>query len=199
MNPFLEKLTAIQAETESDLILVIRPEVMLMPLAVRIYDDPFFPFGKAIIQATRDLVVGYQFDFAAYLRLGAAGAIALERTLSLIAGERLAIIDGNFWDERFAIVSDETAFVSDALTISHSQLIETYCQRDDRSAFVYTDDLTGIPAGAGIIHDGVIQINQGATITPLRLIGDAVIYADSGHDFAQTIRQRLIALLGRDG
>jgi hypothetical protein len=199
MTTFLEKLDQIQSETQSDLILVLRPEVMLMPLSVRIYDDPFFPFGKAIIQATRDLVVGYQFDFASYLRLGAAGAIALERTLSLITTERLAIIDGNFYDERFMSISDETAFISDAVTISHSQLLKTYCSREDRSAFVYTNDLNDIPTGAGIIHGEKIQINNGDDLITLRLVGDDVIYADSGHEFTQTIRARLLALLRRDG
>lgn len=196
---FLDNLDRIQAETNSDLILTIRPEVMLMPLSVRIYDDPFFPFGKAIIQATRELVVGYQFDFPAYLRLGAAGAIALERTLSLITGERLAILDGNFSDERFVTVSDETAFVSDAVTISHSHLLPIFRRRDDRAAFVYHDELNHIPIGCGIIYDGKIQINRGNDMTTLRLIGDDVIYADSGHDFTQTIHATLLALLGRDG
>jgi hypothetical protein len=194
---FLEKVNHIQSETQSDLILVIRPEVMLMPLAVRIYDDPFFPFGKAIIQATRDLVVGYQFDFSAYLRLGAAGTIALERTLSLISAERLAIIDGCFSDVRFVSVSDETAFISDAVTISHSDLIKPFCEREDRSAFVFADRLDGIPTGAGIIHDQRIQINNGDGVIDLRLAGDDVIYADSGHDFTDTIRAKLLALLGR--
>ena len=79
---FSVRLRAAQAARDSDLALMLSPRLAQMPLPMQRYDDPFLPFGKAIIDATRDLVCAYVFDLAAYLALGAAGAVALERTIA---------------------------------------------------------------------------------------------------------------------
>jgi hypothetical protein len=192
---FLQKVARVQQTTQSDVFLYIRPVVMKMPLPIRYYDDPFLPFGKAIIQATRDIVCGYVFDFAAYLAIGAAGAIALERTLSLLTEDNVSVLDGRFSGKSYVTLTDETAFISDALTLDDATDLNAYLQRDDRSAFIVGGDSTqaqSVPVGAGVfsgtnlfIHAGVNQIN------PYRIMGDEVIYADSGEDFALFIRNQI--------
>jgi hypothetical protein len=59
---FYDKLRAAQSQRESDLALLLAPKLAKMPLPIARYDDPFLPFGKAIIDATRDLVCAYVFD-----------------------------------------------------------------------------------------------------------------------------------------
>ncbi|MEO1441816.1 MAG: hypothetical protein AAFV33_15570, partial [Chloroflexota bacterium] len=82
MSDFSQKLARIQAKNGSDVLLLMRPLMSDMPAPMHYYDDPFFPFSKAIIGATRDVVCGYVFDFPAYLVHGAAGAVALERSMA---------------------------------------------------------------------------------------------------------------------
>jgi hypothetical protein len=183
---FLDKVRRLHAE--SDLVLLLRPEVMKMPLPIRRYDDPFLPFGKAIIKQTRNVVCGYMFDLAAYLAIGAAGAIALERTLSYIAGEKLAIIHGAFASAAFATISDENAFAADAVTLAPGADVGAYIQRADRGALTITSNH---------IVDYRYDITANTltlTDVTLRVIGDDVVYADSSDDFAQAIRSQLEAL-----
>ena len=74
---FPYKLTLAQRRTGGTLALMLRPRLNQLPLAVQRYDDPFLPFGKAIIAQTADIVSAYLFDLAAYLALGAAGLISM--------------------------------------------------------------------------------------------------------------------------
>ncbi len=193
---FLQKIRHVQHISNSDSLLYIRPVVMKMPLPIRRYDDPFLPFGKAIIQATQDIVCGYIFDFAAYLAIGAAGAIALERTLSLISQDNFTVLDGRFAGAEYATITDEIAFMSDALTVDNSADLPFYLHRDDRSAFVYDEDVavTSLPVGAGTFNAQALIVHIADNQTHrFRIFGDELIYADSGDDFARYIRAQLLA------
>jgi hypothetical protein len=197
---FLEKLARVRAEAQSDILLRLTPAVMKMPLPIRRYDDPFLPFGKAVIRATRDRVCGYVFDLASYLRIGAAGAIALERTLSLIAGERLAILRGPFSGEHFAEISDENAFECDAVTLTTGAHLHAYLKRSDRAAFIEADEapnednLRAMPHRAGLYlsHNRQMMIQDThRQVVTLWVAGEDVLYAGSGDDFTEDLRQAL--------
>ncbi|MFW5709300.1 MAG: hypothetical protein ACOCX5_03665 [Chloroflexota bacterium] len=211
-SEFIKKLLRIRQQVDSEMILLLSPVVTRMPLPIRRYDDPFLPFGKAIIQATHDLVCGYCFDVPAYLAIGAAGAIALERTLSYVAGERLTILHGPFAGPAFARLTDENAFDSDAVTLIDAANLSAYLYRPDRSAFV---SVTGTPEAAyvdalcrqgGIFWaraaegDGHLSYGRFVTMTPtgtlvtLWLAGEEVLYAASGDDFTEHVRNALMAM-----
>src|SRR5262245_27291563 len=93
---FAEKIAAAQESRRSNIILHIAPRMAKLPLPIQRYDDPFLPFGREIIRATSDLVCGYMFDLAAYLAHGAAGIIALERTIPYTELDAIRIFHAPF-------------------------------------------------------------------------------------------------------
>lgn len=49
------KLAKLQQDRTTNLALILSPLLARMPLPMQRYDEPFLPFGKAIIDATHDL------------------------------------------------------------------------------------------------------------------------------------------------
>lgn len=170
---FDAKLQAAQSEW----LLYLRPQLTKMPLPIQRYDDPFLPFGKAIINATRDLVCGYMFDFAAYLTLGAAGAVALERTIAYAGadGETITILHAPFWGGAFARATGENAFNVDAVTLIDNA---------DSSEYA-AEGVATIPTADDSFDAGTLTYGS----YNLRLMGDSVVYAGRGDDFADRVRE----------
>jgi len=194
---FVNKLERIRLQKNSDLALFIRPRLSDMPLPMKRLDDPFLPFAREIIEATRDLVVAYMFDLSAYLALGAAGAIALERTVNYAASDSILILHGPFSGAHYASITDEQAFPCDAVTLSDSQHIDAYLKRRDRSAFVLNNRSVqhlDAPDNGGYLWVETAALStiglQGEVIT-LRLFGDDVVYAGSGDDYLVRAREAL--------
>lgn len=172
MSPanFADRLRAAQQRTGSDRALLLRPRLSQMPLPIQRYDDPFLPFGKAIIDVTRHLVAAYAFDLASYLAIGAAGAVALERTIAYVGDDNLTMLHG--WFAGPGYVAAAQAFGVDAVTLADESYVDTY-----RSA------------GLGVLDvDTPYLVGEGVR---LRLFGDDVVYAGRGDDFADRIRAAL--------
>lgn len=94
MTTYLEKLSAIQQQNNSWLCIGLDPVADKLPLeAVWKWDEPLLPFNKAIIDATADLVCAYKPNLGFYLQWGAAGVIALERTIAYIPDHIPVILD----------------------------------------------------------------------------------------------------------
>src|SRR5258707_5667660 len=81
---FRELVKAAQERNRSTLAIGLAPAPNKLPYEIQRYDDPFLPYSKAVIDATADLACAYVFHLGAYLALGAAGAVALEKTISFI-------------------------------------------------------------------------------------------------------------------
>jgi orotidine-5'-phosphate decarboxylase len=91
---YLEKLQAIQEKNNSWLCIGLDPLPDKLPLeAMSRWDEPLLPFNKAIIEATADLVCAYKPNLGFYLQWGAAGVIALERTIAYIPEHIPVILD----------------------------------------------------------------------------------------------------------
>jgi hypothetical protein len=163
------------------------PRLLQMPLPVQRYDDPFLPFGKATIDATQDLLCGYMFDLAAYLAIGAAGAVALERTIAYAGQASVNILHGPFPSPDYAEAAGAAAFNVDAVTLTESIYAENYLR-------------TGVEV---LARDGVGEVGvfsqENSTLTihdvVLRLLGDDVLYAGRGNDFADAVRAAVEAQL----
>jgi len=192
-----DKLTMIQAERLSDLGLLLVPRLALLPLPMQRFDDPFLPFGKAIIDATRDLTCAYIFDLAAYLSIGAAGAIALERTLAYVGSDTVTILHGLFAGAGYAGISEEGAFAADAVTLVDGQYLDAYLKRADRSALIVRG---GSPTTLDAPDTGGYYWNEAQVFTMLgssgqilqiRMAAESVLYASQGDDFAERARAEL--------
>ncbi len=96
---YLEKLRAAQERNQSWLCLGLDPDPARLPLeAIWQWDEPLLPFGKAIINATADLVCAYKPNLGFYIQWGAAGLIALERTIAYIPDHIPVILDAKIGD-----------------------------------------------------------------------------------------------------
>lgn len=90
---YLEKLQAAQDRNNSWLCVGLDPDVDRLRVDVLKWDEPILPFNKAIIDATADLVCAYKPNLGFYLQWGAAGVIALERTIAYIPSHIPVILD----------------------------------------------------------------------------------------------------------
>lgn len=183
---FVNKLERLRQE-RSDIILVLNPRPFLLPHPIQRYDDPYLPFGKAVIQATRPYVCGYMFDFASYLGMGAAGAVALERTVAYATQQSLTILHGPFTGTGYSAAMDSTGFGVDALTLTQPDDLPHYIAHAPYAGFVVGE---GQPAAQGglLTPDNRLLLRNasGDTIT-LRLTDDTVLYVGGQDDFADKI------------
>lgn len=97
--PYLEKLRRAQETNRSWLCVGLDPQTDLLPVeAIHKWDEPLLPFNRAIIDATADLVCAYKPNLGFYLQWGAAGVIALERTIAYIPDHIPVILDAKIGD-----------------------------------------------------------------------------------------------------
>jgi hypothetical protein len=159
-------------------LLRINPVIEKMPIPMRRYDEPFLPFTKAIIQASRNYVIGYIFDFAAYLALGAAGVIALERSIAYANG-KATILDGAFADSRYVAVVGDMGFSVDAVTVKDRSISNVFDNRGISSVLVEDINKTTM-----------FVVIDGQSLT-LKVMGDNIIYADLSDNFEHSIGNSL--------
>lgn len=192
---FSQKLYSIYELKGADCVLLIKPLLAKLPLPMQRYDDPFLPFGKAIIAATRDVVCGYLFDMAAYLALGAAGAVALERTLALAkAGDDvLTVLHAPFASADYLNSTGDGAFAPDGVTVSDAALVPAFMPQHEAGVFVVGES-AGIGAGNSVYDPmrGVLRVRAPRGAMNLRIAGEATLYAGRGDDFAEVTRARII-------
>lgn len=186
---FLERWQQIQAAHESRLVIGLAPRHTQMPAPIAKYDDPFLPFGRAIINATADYACAYVFDLASYLALGAAGAIALERSIPLVPREMLTILHGPFWTADYVHAAFDGAFSADAVTLARGDLeIVNVYTKDSRHA-VFVKAVTAMSSDAkgniGFYDDNSFELGG----SRLMWVTDPIIYASGKNDFEDAARK----------
>ena len=95
---YLEKLYRAQQANHSWVCLGLDPQPDRLPVAALKWDEPLLPFNRAIIDATADLVCAYKPNLGFYLQWGAAGVVALERTIAYIPDHIPVILDAKIGD-----------------------------------------------------------------------------------------------------
>ncbi len=95
---YLDKLLAAQEANRSWLCVGLDPQPEFMPVEALKWDEPVLPFNRRIIEATADLVCAYKPNLGFYLQWGAAGVIALERTIAAIPDHIPVILDAKIGD-----------------------------------------------------------------------------------------------------
>jgi hypothetical protein len=205
---FSERVRAAYQDSGSVLVIGIAPRLDQMPLPMQRYDDPFLPYGRAIIEATNALVCGYAFHLGAYLALGAAGAIALERTLAAVPNTAIKLLHAPFVTADYVRASYEDAFNADAVTLAtlDASLIAAYTQQPAHGVFVRTLDEAERDRLAEVNNIAQVGSYQavGETQYTLRLLDESLpplhwywgkpIFAARGEDFREVIRATTLDL-----
>lgn len=199
---FAGRLAAVQRERQTNLALLLSPRLAQLPLPIQKYDDPFLPFGKAVIAQTHDVVCAYVFDLAAYLALGAAGAVALERTVAYARGyrETVTILHAPFASGAYVDAAGMGGFAVDAVTVTGEDALEPYTS-SGLGAFVVRRGeapvIIPLPGDAGTYWPDAelfTILSPSDHSLKIRLAGERVLYAGRGDDFAERIRQSLEAM-----
>ncbi|MDZ4770411.1 MAG: hypothetical protein SGJ24_14900 [Chloroflexota bacterium] len=176
---YSDKIKRVQSARATHNAIVLAPRVVEMPLEIARFDDPFLPYGKAVIAATRDLVCAYVFDLAAYLAIGAAGAVALERTIAYVRGDgqTITVLHAPFASGDFAAAAGDGAFAVDAVTVTPG-----------------TDSAPFVSAGVAAYNltngalPSVLRIDDGDESLDIRLIEAEIVRAARGDDYLDVIR-----------
>jgi hypothetical protein len=182
---FLDKLEKRLVPSSENVAIVLAPKVTTMPLPVRVYDEPFLPFGKSVINATIDLVAAYIFDFASYSALGAAGMIALERTLAY-ASDAFTIAHGPFCYNHYSVLTDDTSFGFDAITVLSPFVGE---KTETMITVVGEQDVTNEETSLYYPKDKLI-FHTGGQSPPIVIVdlGEATTLAGQGHGYLDVLR-----------
>jgi orotidine-5'-phosphate decarboxylase len=118
---YLEKLKAVQDRNQSWLCVGLDPDPSRLRVDGLKWDEPILPFNKAIIDATADLVCAYKPNLGFYLQWGAAGVIALERTIAYVPDHIPVILDcktGDIGHTQAAWASLFDTWGVDAITVN---------------------------------------------------------------------------------
>lgn len=170
-KPFLNKLYQAQERNNSWVCIGLDIALAKMPLPLLKVDDPVFPFARAIIDATQDVVCAYKPNLGYFLAEGAAGMIALERIVRYIPDDIPIILDAKSADigstaEQYARGAFE-AYHADAVTVNPylgEDGIAPFLQVPDRAAIILArtsnpgaDLIQGLPVETGRVDELIAQ------------------------------------------
>ena len=167
-----EKLREAQQRSRSWLCVGLDPVMERLPEAVRVSDTPLLAFGRAIVQATVDLVCAYKPNLGFWLAEGAAGLSALQAVIAGIPDHLPVILDAKFGDVgHTAVAYARAAFDqlgADAVTTNPYlgvDALRPFLDRPDRGIFVLTrtsnpsaSDLQDRAADNGPLFEAVAQL-----------------------------------------
>jgi hypothetical protein len=196
---FLAKLSALREKRESNLALFLNPRLENLPLSIARFDEPFLPYGKEIIRTTQDLVVAYVFDLASYFSLGAAGIVALERSIRY-AGDSITILHAPFASGEYSAMADMTGLGVDAITVTSKELIQTYLEKPPYTAFaIHKGDIssTELPEAGGLLsfdRDRISYLNLMRYQENLQLTSQKLLAFNRGEDYLEQLRLVLEAM-----
>ncbi len=143
MTTFAEKLQKAQDRNRSWLCVGLDPVMDRLPDAVKGIESPLLVFGRAIVEATADLVCAYKPNLGFWLAEGPVGLRALQDLISSIPNHLPVILDAKFGDvghtaAAYASAAFET-LGADAVTANPYLGLDSlrpFLERADRGAFL---------------------------------------------------------------
>lgn len=160
------ELVAQIQKKKSYLVVGLDTDIAKLPRHLLTEPDPVFAFNKAIIDATRDLCVGYKINTAFYEALGVKGWEAMEKTVRYIGNEHFKIADAKRGD--IGNTSDQYAKAFFETLPFDSITVAPYMGEDSVRPFLQH-------AGKWAIVLGLTS-NKGAGDFELQTAGDELLY-----------------------
>ncbi|OSZ81607.1 orotidine-5'-phosphate decarboxylase [Chitinophagaceae bacterium IBVUCB2] len=156
---------------KSYLIVGLDTDITKIPKYLLSEYDPIFAFNKAIIDATKDLCVGYKINTAFYEALGVKGWQDMEKTVHYIGDEHFKIADakrgdiGNTSDQYAKAFFEAMPF--DSITVAPymgEDSVKPFLQYEGKWAIVLgltsnkgANDFELQQAGGGLLYEKVLQ------------------------------------------
>jgi len=131
---FLTKLTTAQQANRSWLCVGLDPVLDRLPEAVLATEDPLLAFGRAIVEATADLVCAYKPNLAFWLAGGSAGLRALQDLVAGIPNHLPVILDGKFND----VGHTATAYARAAFDVLGVDAVRPFLASEEHGVFLLT-------------------------------------------------------------
>lgn len=151
---------------QSYLIVGLDTDITKIPKYLLTDPDPIFAFNKAIIDATKDLCVGYKINTAFYEALGLKGWEAMEKTVHYIGDEHFKIADAKRGD--IGNTSDQYAKAFFEAMPFDSVTVAPYMGEDSVKPFLQYEGKWAIVLG--------LTSNKGANDFELQQAGDGLLY-----------------------
>jgi orotidine-5'-phosphate decarboxylase len=151
---------------QSYLIVGLDTDTTKIPKHLLAGPDPVFTFNKAIIDATKELCVGYKINTAFYEALGLKGWEAMEKTVQYIGDDHFKIADAKRGD--IGNTSDQYAKAFFETLPFDSVTVAPYMGEDSVKPFLQH-------AGKWAIVLGLTS-NKGAVDFELQQMGDKLLY-----------------------
>jgi orotidine-5'-phosphate decarboxylase len=151
---------------QSYLIVGLDTDITKIPKHLLSYADPIFTFNKAIIDATKDLCVGYKINTAFYEALGVKGWLAMEKTVHYIGDEHFKIADAKRGD--IGNTSDQYAKAFFEAMPFDSVTVAPYMGEDSVKPFLQYEGKWAIVLG--------LTSNKGASDFELQQTGHGLLY-----------------------
>ncbi|GAB1420179.1 hypothetical protein MASR2M15_02620 [Anaerolineales bacterium] len=192
---FKDKLYHSSQTKKTNLILQIAPKVDKLPVEIQRYDDPFLPYSKALIDCSIDLVCAYYLDFAAFMALGAAGAIALERTCAYVEGSVPNILHASLGSIDYSDMLSENTLAVDAVTVKDLQIAQHYITHPPYGA-ILSEGVSAQPEIGWLSPDHRLSFNDPSI--SYSLLRSDFMYQNLGLDYQQRLRDHLEALKHAD-
>lgn len=179
---YLEKLKQVQEQNNSWLCIGLDPLMERLRVDFRKWDEPILPYNRAIIDATADLVCAYKPNLGFYLQWGAAGVIALERTIAYIPRHIPIVLDCKTGDIGHTQAAWGNGLFDewqvDAVTVNPfvgaDAVLPMIGQRVDKAVYILTRT-----SNASAIHfQGELRQEQGLSAEVLR---QSQNWATAGH------------------
>lgn len=167
----------------------LSPKLDFIPLPIQRYDEPFLPLGKSIIQATLDDAGLYIFDFPSYLATGAAGIVALERTIAYVRDKAITILHGPFTGKHYSVLADVISFRIDSLTVTLQDDMQYYLESPPYSTFWWNGEITD--RGGVINQEHLVLLKDDASRLTIPIIHSNELLTDLSDTFVDTLKRNL--------
>jgi orotidine-5'-phosphate decarboxylase len=161
-----QQLIAQIQKKKSYLVVGLDTDITKIPKHLLSEPDPVFAFNKAIIDATKDLCVGYKINTAFYEALGVKGWHAMEKTVHYIGDEHFKIADAKRGD--IGNTSDQYAKAFFEAMPFDSVTVAPYMGEDSVKPFLQYEGKWAIVLG--------LTSNKGASDFELQQAGDGLLY-----------------------
>ena len=192
---YLQKLKAAQERNDSWLCVGLDPQPEQLPLPALKWDEPVLPFNRAIIEATADLVCAYKPNLGFHLQWGAAGIIALERTIAAIPDHIPVIIDCKTGDIGHAQAAWAAGLLDlwdvDAVTVNpfvgQDAVLPMVGERPDKA--IYLLARTSNPGA--VQFQGDLHLQQGLSAEVIRQSQDWPVQGHIGYVVGATFPEEL--------